>query len=390
MGGKSAPQAPNPYQSAQAQYEYGTQAATYNKALNAPNVVGPTGSTATKISGYDPTTGAPIYTTTNTLTAPEQQILGEGQGTTIAAGAQARANAGQPTPTNVTAGPIQTSINTSGIPGIPGAGDLSGFTQQAQDAAYKQATQYLDPQFSQEQEQLDAQLRNSGAQPGSAAYDNAMTLFNNKKQQAYQSAEEGAVGQGLQEQQALYGEGANTNQQLFGEQSAEGQFSNAAEAQGFGQGEQSLESGIQLRELPLQEYESLVTGQPLPSFGLGGAGGGATGTVSAPNIMDAFNQQYQGELANYNANVSSQNADVGALGTVAAALIASDRRLKKAIRRIGETARGLPLYLFRYISEPDSAPLRRGVMAQDLLELLPQAVLEDERGNLLVNYALVR
>lgn len=323
MGGKSAPAPPNPYDEAQAQYSFGTEAAAYNKALNAPNVVGPTGSTSSKISGYDPVTGAPIYTTTNTLSAPEQQILGQGQQATISAGGAADKSIAQPTPANVTAGPIQGSINASGIPGIPGASDLAGFTQQAQDASYKQQTQYLDPQFSQEQEQLDAQLKNSGAQPGSAAYDNAMTLFNNQKQQAYSNAEEQAVGQGLQEQQALYGEGANTQQQLFGEASAQQQATNAAEAQGFGQGEQSLESGLQLQELPLQEYESLVTGQPLPSFGLGGAGGGATGSVSAPDIMSAFNQQYQGQLAGYNANVAQGNADVGALSTIAAALIAA-------------------------------------------------------------------
>ena len=45
MGKGSAPSAPDPYASAAAQYQYGTQAADYSKGLNATNVVTPTGST---------------------------------------------------------------------------------------------------------------------------------------------------------------------------------------------------------------------------------------------------------------------------------------------------------------------------------------------------------
>jgi hypothetical protein len=325
VGKSSAPAAPDPYTSAAAQYQYGTEAAAYNKALGSGTTVTPTGTTSEVQTGVNPQTGAPIYTTTEALSAPQQQILGEQQGGEITSGATAENLAGQAqkqlqsgVPQNVAQTPVQMGINTSGIPGIPGANDLSGFTEQAQQAAYNTQEQYLQPQIQQQQQQLDAQLRNEGAQPGSEAYNNAMENFNLQTQQEQQGAENAAVNQGLTEQQALYGEGANTNQQQFGEATAEQQAANQAAAQQFGQEEQGLGSEIQLQQLPLEEYNALETGvnPSLPSMGLTGSGGSS---VSAPNIEQAFQNQYQGQLAGYNANTASTNADVGAAATIASA-----------------------------------------------------------------------
>lgn len=331
MGKGSAPAAPDPYQSAGAQYQYGTAAAAYNKALGAGTTITPTGQQTQVQTGTDPHTGAPIYTTTQSLTPAQQAIFNLQQGNETTSGqtaaevaAQAKTALGKPLPTAPVQAPVQMGINTSGVPAIAGAGDLAGFTTQAQDAAYKQQTQYLDPQFKQQQEQLDAQLRNSGAHPGDPAYDNAMTLFNNQKQQAYTNANEQAVTQGLQEQQALYGESANTNQQTFGQASAEEQAANAAAGQKFGEDITGVNTALALRDQPLNEYSAAEGGVSpnLPSLSMGGSGGGGgSGGVSAPDIMSAFNTQYQGQLAGYNANVSSSNADTGALATVAAAAI---------------------------------------------------------------------
>ena len=49
----------------------------------------------------------------------------------------------------------------------------------------------------------------------------------------------------------------------------------------------------------------------------------------------------------------------------------SDLRLKTDIREIGTTAHRLPLYTFRYIDAPG---LYEGVMAQDVLGVMPEAV----------------
>ncbi len=64
----------------------------------------------------------------------------------------------------------------------------------------------------------------------------------------------------------------------------------------------------------------------------------------------------------------------------------SDVRLKTDIRRVGTAAHGLPLYSFRYIGEDG---LYEGVMAQDVLGVLPAAVSVAEDGYYRVDYDLL-
>lgn len=61
----------------------------------------------------------------------------------------------------------------------------------------------------------------------------------------------------------------------------------------------------------------------------------------------------------------------------------SDRRLKRDIRRIGTSPSGLAIYSFRYVW---GGPTFVGVMAQDLLESRPEAVIETESGYFMVDY----
>ena len=61
----------------------------------------------------------------------------------------------------------------------------------------------------------------------------------------------------------------------------------------------------------------------------------------------------------------------------------SDRRLKEEVTRIGTTAHGLPYYSFRYIG---ANKLYAGVMAQDVLKVMPEAVSSDEAGYYHVDY----
>ena len=311
----------------------GSQTSSGQPPASTPNVVSASGSAVGGLSGTGGTTSAPVdpyaLTASNTLTAPnwtenvnlspaQQQLLNLQEGTQISSGMTGQNLAGQAAQNlsaPITSTPIQTSIDTSGVAAIPGASDLSGFTTQAQNAALQQQTQYLDPQFNQEQEQLQAQLVNQGAQPGSAAYDNAMTLFNNQKQQAYQSASNNAVSEGLQEQQALYGEGANTNQQEFGEAATTQSANNTGAAQ-------QLSQELQVRDQPLNELQTeygLSNPNGVNTLASGASGG--AGSASAPDILSAFNTSAQQQEANYNASVASANAQTGAEAGLASALL---------------------------------------------------------------------
>jgi hypothetical protein len=66
--------------------------------------------------------------------------------------------------------------------------------------------------------------------------------------------------------------------------------------------------------------------------------------------------------------------------------VPSDIRLKDDIVRIGRTNQGLPLYRFRYKGGSDSFA---GVMAQDVLGVMPEAVSVGADGYYRVNYAML-
>lgn len=64
----------------------------------------------------------------------------------------------------------------------------------------------------------------------------------------------------------------------------------------------------------------------------------------------------------------------------------SDRRLKTNLARVGSTVFGLPLYRFSYLG---SDARFTGVMAQDVLGVMPGAVSRDPSGFYRVNYAML-
>lgn len=106
--------------------------------------------------------------------------------------------------------------------------------------------------------------------------------------------------------------------------------------------------------------------------------------VAGVDYTGLVNQQYQAELT------QSQSAMGGLFGLLGAGISAmpwSDRRLKENIRKVGETFNGTPIYVYNL--KGDLTPLM-GVMAQELMEKQPEAVLLDPSGFYKVNYAEVR
>lgn len=75
----------------------------------------------------------------------------------------------------------------------------------------------------------------------------------------------------------------------------------------------------------------------------------------------------------------------GLAGLGGAAIMASDRRVKKDIKKVGKTNDGQPIYTFRY---KDSDGIQMGLMAQDVEKKKPEAVIERPDGIKMVNYDL--
>jgi hypothetical protein len=320
-GGSSGGQSVNPMQLAQAQTQSNVATAGTQASLNNINTYSPYGS-STYQPFVDPTTGQTRYSLTQALDPASQNLFQsqtglaqnlvnqaggvagqgiglQGEGANVigaGVGALGQINpslapylAGAASPVSLTPGSFQTNVTggAGGQPipqvqtGVTGAGqgvqgavgpagpiqtslspeDFGTQIKQAQDAAYQSQTQYLDPQFNQQEETLKQNLADQGISEGSDAYTRATGDFNRQKQMAYQSAQNSAVAAGNQQQQALFsqqlqsGQFANTAQaqnyvqqlqdagfinaaqaQTFGQQIQSGQFANQAQQQVFGQG----------------------------------------------------------------------------------------------------------------------------------------------------------
>src|ERR1700739_3650121 len=75
---------------------------------------------------------------------------------------------------------------------------------------------------------------------------------------------------------------------------------------------------------------------------------------------------------------------VAAANGTGSGIAPSDRRLKSNISQVGSLPSGLNLYRFRYLGETTDYV---GVMAQEVMEVAPQAVVASADGFLMVDYA---
>lgn len=183
----------------------------------------------------------------------------------------------------------------------------------------------LQPTLDAERQALEQRLANQGLAPGSAAYETQMNLFNQRQNDAYN-------------QLALTGR------------------------------RQAMNEAIAERQLPINELTALLTGQQasVPQFSVATPSSAATTDVGG-----LINQNYAQQYGNYQSQLGNYNNIMGGLFGLGAAAI-SDVRLKKNIVKL--TDGDLPTYEFQYKWEDDDAPMRRGYMAQDVVNVSPEAI----------------
>lgn len=375
-GGKGggAPSPPDPYAVAGATTQTNQQSAAYNKALNLGNYSNPFGSQQSSISGYDPQTGAPIYQT-NISANPQLQGLLSGLYGQVGNSGALNQNA----ISGLAGLQIQSNALNNQLAGLGGtlsSQAAQNAQQQGQDAAYKSQTQYLDPQFSQQQESLKASLANQGLTPGSEAYNNAMLNFNNQKQQAYSNAANQSIMTGSQI-------GTQNWQNQLAGLSAQagllGQMGNNLQNQAGYFGQQ-----VGVGQLPYSNLQSIASMVP-------GYSGPAQSAAQPANIGQNIYSNYQGQMNQYNANQAGNNSFMGGLFGLGSAgilgLSLSDRRTKTAIKRIGKWANGLGVYTYRYLWEkPGTRHI--GFMADEVRKVRPNAVVPHASGFDMINYQL--
>lgn len=267
--------------------------------------------------------------------------------------------------------------------------DRATFQNQAQGQAFgqdlsniQQRNQAMGQQFSQDMAQ--GQFANQAQQQQFGQQATRAQFGNEAQQQRFQQdfqnigQQNNARGMQLQSDLARAQFGNQAQNQVFGQNLTDIQQRNQAQQQQFQQSltnaqmnnagrAQGLQEQFMQRNAPLQELGMLLGGgQPMmPNFNVQQPQG-MPYTDNAGLINNHYNQQMQ----QYNAQMGAwQNTMGGLLGGLGG--IISDARLKTDVRRVGSTDAGVPIYTYRYVW---GGPVQMGVMAQELGETQPEAV----------------
>ena len=236
--------------------------------------------------------------------------------------------------------------------------------------------------------QFNANLQNqqAGNQAIAQNYGQGVTSQQLQNQAIGQNFGQGSSAQAMQNQAIAqnYGQGLTASQaenariaQQFNQTQQGAQFANTAQ-------QQALAEAIQQRQMPLNEITALMSGSQIqnPQFG---AYQGAT--VTPPPIFQATQAQGMFDQNTYNQQVASANANTAGLYSLGGAALGapvgtfSDRRLKSNIVRIGTHPIGVGIYEYDIFGGRQI-----GVMAQELMEVMPEAVHQHSSGYLMVDY----
>jgi hypothetical protein len=425
---------------AKAQGEQNIAAAIAQANLNRINQVTPQGSLTYTQDGVN-SDGTPRYTQTMTLSPEEQrkyelnnQVANALNG--LAVNNVSRVADAQSTPFSYDgmtpirtsigggsladigdAGKIKERLDYSGLTKLPGTEDFGAEQRRMADTVYAQAASRLDPRFSQREGDLKARLAAQGISENSDAYRRAVDNEARDRNDAYNQAVYTAQQAGSSEQSRIFGLAMSARQQGQDEENTSGAFQNTAQQQRFGQEaartavanqnavtrfnqsaaeaafnnqarQQQIQEAAYLRNLPLNDIAALLgTGPGVadPNFNPVSQVG-----VAAPDYMGAVNNQYNAQMQQYNAQQQARSQMLGsifgAVGTIGGAAVGSDIRFKENIKRIGTLANGIATYAFTYIGDKVQ---RFGVMAQEVLPVIPDAVVYDRDGFMYVDYSKV-
>ena len=178
-----------------------------------------------------------------------------------------------------------------------------------------------------------------------------------------------------QQQAALAAQNQQFNQLLQG-----GQFGNTAQ-------QQSLQQQLALRNQPLNEITGLMGGSQIqmPQF----QGYQGSNIAAAPVFAgaQAAGQAAMDQYGIQSSNVNAQNA--GLYSLAGAGLMAgkgfSDRRLKSNIEQVGTHPLGIGIYEYDIFGNRE-----RGVMADEVLSVMPNAVSVHPSGFMQVDYGMLQ
>jgi hypothetical protein len=301
-------------------------------------------------------------TITQSLTPQAQKTLNEQQNVQYQLAALGGKGAG------LASNVLDKSFNFGG-PAVQTSLDLSNIAKMPVNAgttAQQAIMSRLDPSLQKQRTSTETNLINQGLRPGTEAYDNAIQLLGQQENDARTQAALQGINVDI---------GANAqgyNQALQG-----AQFGNTAQ-------QQALAEAIQQRQMPLNEITALMSGSQIqnPQFGA------YQGTnVTPPPVFAGAQAQGAAAQNTFNQQMAGQNANTAGLYSLGAAAAPyaitamSDVRLKSNIVKVGDHPIGVGIYEYDIFGHRE-----RGVIAQELMQVMPDAVHQHPSGYFMVDY----
>jgi len=337
MCAPNPPAPPNYAEAAREQGQANIDAARLTGQLNNPNVYNPYGTQTISFQGDQPTVRQEF--------SPEQQRLYE-QSTEVRRLLGGLGEQGATALYDI----LGKNLDFSSLPSAPGG------ASDTRDRVVNNTMARVDTDLGQQREAKQSELIAAGLRPGTEAYEREMTRIDRTRTDALQQA------------------------QLAGGQEASRDFGLDAERR-----RTAIAELLAQRQTPLNEVTALMSGSQVSNPFAGGLGYQGGATVGAAPVFGAAQAQEQAAQDAYNTRAGAWgNMMSGLFRLGGAAIGASDRRLKRDIRRIGTHRLGIGLYEWTYVWGERA----RGVMADEVETVLPEAVLTIN-GYKAVNYAML-
>ena len=332
MCAPSPPPAPDYAAAANATAQGNKEAVLTQTAANRVNQITPQGNLTYNITGQDPY-GNPTWTATQTY-SPEQQSLYD-KNNQLSQGLLDSAQTGLGYANDVISHPGVDQSQLPQMPINPGQSYIDAYNQ------------YMQPNWDRQQASTNNNLANQGITQGSEAWQNAQRDLHDQQ---------------ARDQLAAVTTGMNTGL--------------SANQQGF---QQAAYNQMQ----PINVINALRTGSQVqaPSYAQTPGQTYAPG----PDLLGAATNQYNAALGSYNAQAAGNANLLNGAMNLGSAILMSDRRLKRNIKRIGTHDCGIGIYSYVYVwGEPGV-----GVMADELEKVNPEAVATHPSGYKMVDYSKV-
>ena len=229
------------------------------------------------------------------------------------------------------------------------SGDFSNNGQAIQDATFQRGKAQLDPIIKQQKRDLAQQLADQGIPIGSEQYNEAMNRLDDSVARQYTDLSQASIATSEQVRQSRFNEISS----LLGR-------TQVGAGTSFG-GYQPNYNGIDLAGFAQQQS------------------------------LQSQQLSFMGSQAQKDRNANRTNALIGAVGSLGGAGIKafSDITLKENIEQVGISPSGIIIYEFDYKDKSHGQFRYSGVMAQDLLETHPSAVIQEKDGTLKVDYSQI-